>query len=184
MNLYRFIRPMFSRRPVWVAAIRRSSKPACSVPARSQAIAWVIPDLRRTYRSLGAALPEVRRRLRQRERNLRWQLKVLPRLGVVALHLQLMTEPTPVETVAPPRTFGFAERSQPVTEGDGHERRQSAERLHSSRADDGSRSLPYRSLKSRSISRRTSRRLMSSRLSKSFLPFAMASSHFTNPRLR
>ena len=102
MNIYRFIRPMFSRRPVWVAAIRRSSQPAFSVPVRPQAVAQVIPGLRQTYRSLGAALPEVRRRLRQRERNLRWQLKVLPLLGVEALHLQLMTEPTPVETVAPP----------------------------------------------------------------------------------
>ena len=102
MNIYRFIRPIFSRRPVWVAAIRRSSQPAFSVPARPLAVAQVIPDLRQTYRSLGAALPEVRRRLRQRERNLRWQLKVLPLLGVEALHLQLMTEPTPVETVAPP----------------------------------------------------------------------------------
>ena len=93
---------MFSRRPVWVAAIRRSSKPAFVFPTRPRAVAWVIPDLRQVYRSLGAALPEARRRLRQRERNLRWQLKVLPLLGVVALHLQLMTEPTPVETVAPP----------------------------------------------------------------------------------
>jgi len=109
MNIYRFIRPIFSRRPVWVAAIRRSSQPAFSVPARPLAVAQVIPDLRQTYRSLGAALPEVRRRLRQRERNLRWQLKVLPLLGVEALHLQLMTEPTPVETVAPPSTSALAD---------------------------------------------------------------------------
>jgi hypothetical protein len=102
MNIYRFIRPMFSRRPDWVAAIRRSSKPAFIVPTRRRAFAWVIPDLRQVYRSLGAALPETRRRVKQRERNLRWQLKVLPLLGVEALHLQLMTEPTSVETVAPP----------------------------------------------------------------------------------
>jgi hypothetical protein len=102
MNIYRFIRPMFSRQPDWVAAIRQPSKPAYSVPTRPRAVAWVIPDLRQVYRSLGAALPETRRRVKQRERNLRWQLKVLPLLGVEALHLQLMTEPTSVETVAPP----------------------------------------------------------------------------------
>jgi hypothetical protein len=170
-----------------MTAIRRSSKPAFNVPARPQAVAQVNPDLRRTYRSLGAALPEVRRRLRQRERNLRWQLKLLPLLGVVALHLQLMIEPTPVETVAPPSTFALANvRSPTATRGASCGRAV----LRSPTATRGASCgravllLPYRSLKSRSISRRISRRLMSSRLSKSFVPFAMASSHLTSPRLR
>jgi hypothetical protein len=34
---------------------------------------------------------------------------------VEALHLQLMTEPTPVETVAPPSTIGEADRAEPFS---------------------------------------------------------------------
>jgi len=93
----------------------------------------------------------------------------------LALHLQPRAEPTPVETVAPPSTCASRKREarQPIA---------LARITVLGQAASGPEF--YFTLNSRSNSLFWSLLRISSRLSKSFLPFAMPSSHFTYPRLR